>query len=221
MWVKGTVRNVVDFGAFVDIGLKEDGLVHISQFSKRYVRDPLRFLHVGDVVEARIVGIDRDRGRIALTLISEEPPKPEPGAAKPAGVARREGGPRTGQAARGRPSGPRPARKPPRPQPAAAQAGAGQPAAADGSAAAAPSAPRPASRPPRQDRTDHRPKDRSARRERPDRGRPRTEAPRIIVSKDTSQPEQPLGNDEKGRPKLRWAYYDADLDQDATAKDNP
>jgi len=218
MWVKGTVRNVVDFGAFVDIGLKEDGLVHISQFSKRYVRDPLRFLHVGDVVEARIVGIDRDRGRIALTLIAEEPPKPEPGAAKPAGEARREGGRRSGQAGRGRPSGPRPARKPPRPQPAVAQAGAGQAAA---SSEARPSAPRSAPRPPRQDRSDSRSKERSGRPPRPGSGRPRTDQPRIIVSKDTSRPEQPLGNDEKGRPKLRWADYESDLGDDATARDTP
>ena len=75
MWVKGTVRNVVDFGAFVDIGLKEDGLIHISQFSRRYVRNPLKFLHVGDVVDVRIVTIEADKHRIALTLIAEEEPK--------------------------------------------------------------------------------------------------------------------------------------------------
>jgi len=90
MWVKGTVRNVVDFGAFVDIGLKEDGLIHISQFSKRYVRNPLKFLHVGDVVDVRIVSIEADKHRIALTLIAEEEPKkrePKAAAGKPAEAA--------------------------------------------------------------------------------------------------------------------------------------
>ncbi|MCX5655117.1 MAG: S1 RNA-binding domain-containing protein, partial [Planctomycetota bacterium] len=108
MWVKGTVRNVVDFGAFVDIGLKEDGLVHISQFSKRYVRNPLKFLHVGDVVDVRIVSIDPAKHRIALTLISEEPKE---GEAKPAAAgAEGEAARRPPRAARrGPPHGPRPA----------------------------------------------------------------------------------------------------------------
>jgi len=68
MVLKGTVRNVVDFGAFVDIGVKQDGLVHISQLADRYVRDPLDVVGVGDVVEVRVIGVDLQRGRIALSM---------------------------------------------------------------------------------------------------------------------------------------------------------
>ncbi len=68
MVLKGTVRNVVDFGAFVDIGVKQDGLVHISQLADRYVRDPLDVVGVGDVVDVRVIGVDLQRGRIALSM---------------------------------------------------------------------------------------------------------------------------------------------------------
>ncbi len=68
MILKGTVRNVVDFGAFVDIGVKEDGLVHISEMSYEYVEDPRNFLQVGDIVRVKILNIDRERKRIALSL---------------------------------------------------------------------------------------------------------------------------------------------------------
>ncbi|MDP6381544.1 MAG: S1 RNA-binding domain-containing protein, partial [Phycisphaerae bacterium] len=80
MWVRGTVRNVVDFGAFVDVGLEEDGLLHISQFSKRYVRDPLKFLGIGDTIDVRIMSIDHKRQRTALSMIREEA---KPAAAPP------------------------------------------------------------------------------------------------------------------------------------------
>jgi uncharacterized protein len=68
MQLKGTVRNVVDFGAFVDIGVKQDGLVHISEMSDRHVRDPYAIVSVGDVVEVTVLSVDVDRGRIGLSL---------------------------------------------------------------------------------------------------------------------------------------------------------
>ena len=64
----GTVRNVVDFGAFVDIGVKNDGLVHISQMSDKYVKHPMDVVSVGDTVKVRIIGVDRERGKISLTM---------------------------------------------------------------------------------------------------------------------------------------------------------
>jgi uncharacterized protein len=68
--LKGTVRNVVDFGAFVDIGIKNDGLVHISEMTADYVRHPLDLVSVGDVVTVRVLSVDAERGRIALTMKS-------------------------------------------------------------------------------------------------------------------------------------------------------
>jgi uncharacterized protein len=68
MRLKGTVRNVVDFGAFVDIGVKQDGLVHVSKMADRYVRDPFEIVSVGDVVDVTIISVDLDRGRIGLSM---------------------------------------------------------------------------------------------------------------------------------------------------------
>ena len=68
MEMTGTVRNVVDFGAFVDIGVKNDGLVHISQMSDKYVKHPMDVVSVGDTVKVRIIGVDRERGKISLTM---------------------------------------------------------------------------------------------------------------------------------------------------------
>ena len=68
MILSGTVRNVVDFGVFVDIGVKEDGLVHISQLSKRYVKHPSDVVKIGDIVDVKIMDIDKNRGRISLTM---------------------------------------------------------------------------------------------------------------------------------------------------------
>jgi uncharacterized protein len=59
---------VVDFGAFVDIGVKQDGLVHISQTADRYVKNPLEVVSVGDVVEVRVINIDPERGCIGLSM---------------------------------------------------------------------------------------------------------------------------------------------------------
>jgi len=59
---------VVDFGAFVDIGVKRDGLVHISEMADRYVRNPLEVVAVGDVVQVRVISVDVERGRIGLSM---------------------------------------------------------------------------------------------------------------------------------------------------------
>ncbi|WP_044894197.1 Tex family protein [Bacillus alveayuensis] len=71
MELQGTVRNVVDFGAFVDIGVKQDGLVHISKLSKSYVKHPLDVVSVGDIVTVWVESVDIQKGRVALTMIKE------------------------------------------------------------------------------------------------------------------------------------------------------
>ena len=68
MVLKGTVRNVVDFGAFVDIGIKNDGLVHKSQMSNKFVKDPMEIVSVGDVIDVKVIGIDLDKGRVSLSM---------------------------------------------------------------------------------------------------------------------------------------------------------
>jgi uncharacterized protein len=71
MRLKGTIRNVVDFGAFVDIGVKQDGLIHISQMADRYVRNPYAIVSVGDIVDVTVLEVDLERGRIALSMRKE------------------------------------------------------------------------------------------------------------------------------------------------------
>lgn len=68
MVLKGTVRNVIDFGAFVDIGVHQDGLVHISQMSDKFIKHPLEAVSVGDIVEVKIMSVDLNKGRIQLTM---------------------------------------------------------------------------------------------------------------------------------------------------------
>ncbi len=68
MILKGTVRNVIDFGAFVDIGVHQDGLVHISQMSERYIKHPLEAVSVGDIVEVKVLNVDLQKKRIQLTM---------------------------------------------------------------------------------------------------------------------------------------------------------
>ncbi len=68
MELSGTVRNVVDFGAFVDIGVKQDGLVHISELSNKFVKHPMDVVAVGDTVKVKILSVDRDKGKISLTM---------------------------------------------------------------------------------------------------------------------------------------------------------
>jgi uncharacterized protein len=119
MELQGTVLNVVDFGAFIDIGLSDSGLVHISRLADRFIRDPHEVVGVGDVLKVWVVEVDKQRRRVSLTAIApgaERPPRPP---REPRGQGQ---GPGQGQ---------RPPRKP-RPQQggqvASQEAGAGQPA---------------------------------------------------------------------------------------------
>ena len=70
MSLQGTVRNVVDFGAFIDIGLKNDGLVHISKITNHYIKHPSEVLSVGDIVDCYVEEIYLDKNKVSLTLIN-------------------------------------------------------------------------------------------------------------------------------------------------------
>lgn len=70
--LEGTVRNVVDFGAFVDIGLHNDGLIHISKMSKNYIKHPSEVLKVGDIISVYVIGIDKEKGKVQLSLFKED-----------------------------------------------------------------------------------------------------------------------------------------------------
>ena len=72
MTLQGTVRNVVDFGAFVDIGVHHDGLVHISKISERYLKHPSEVLSVGDVVQVAVIDVDVAKKRISLSMTKED-----------------------------------------------------------------------------------------------------------------------------------------------------
>ena len=69
MVLEGTIRNVVDFGAFIDIGLKNDGLVHISKMSKQRIKHPLDVLSIGDIVEVNVIDVDLKKNRVSLSMI--------------------------------------------------------------------------------------------------------------------------------------------------------
>lgn len=85
MILKGTVRNVIDFGAFVDIGVHQDGLVHISEMTDRFIKHPLEAVSVGDVVDVRVLAVDVPKQRISLSMKLEEgSPKAEAGSKKQA-----------------------------------------------------------------------------------------------------------------------------------------
>ena len=68
MILKGTVRNVIDFGAFVDIGVHQDGLVHVSQMTDRFIKHPLEAVSVGDIVDVQVLTVDVPKKRIGLTM---------------------------------------------------------------------------------------------------------------------------------------------------------
>ena len=68
MILKGTVRNVIDFGVFVDIGVHQDGLVHISQITDRFIKHPLEAVSVGDIVDVKVLDVDLAKKRISLTM---------------------------------------------------------------------------------------------------------------------------------------------------------
>jgi uncharacterized protein len=143
MELSGSVLNVVDFGAFVDIGLHDSGLVHVSQLANRYVRDPHEVVSVGDIVKVWELEIDKTRRRVSLTMIPPGTKKPEPHfrrgkperrAAGESAVATegRPARPHGAQQPGGRP--PRPAggeNRPPRPQPQQGGAPSGRPQQGD------------------------------------------------------------------------------------------
>ncbi|HEY2156086.1 MAG TPA: Tex-like N-terminal domain-containing protein, partial [Isosphaeraceae bacterium] len=129
MELKGTVLNVVDFGAFVDIGLKDSGLVHISQLANRYIKSPHDVVSVGDVVTVWVLGVDNERKRVSLTMVKPgtERPRPERGPGGGRGRGEPRGGERRGPAqgqGGGRP--PRPPVSAPSPQLQAPPAGSPQ-----------------------------------------------------------------------------------------------
>ena len=64
----GTVRNVIDFGAFVDVGVKHDGLVHISEMSDKFVKNPSEIVSVGDIVKVKVIAIDMERQKVKLSM---------------------------------------------------------------------------------------------------------------------------------------------------------
>ena len=68
MELTGTVRNVIDFGAFIDIGVKHDGLVHISEMSEKYIKNPSEVVSVGDIVKVKVIGIDREKQKVSLSM---------------------------------------------------------------------------------------------------------------------------------------------------------
>jgi protein Tex len=107
MELKGTVLNVVDFGAFVDIGLKDSGLVHISQMANRYVKNPYDVVAVGDVVTVWVLTVDAERRRVSLTMIKpgteRKPPERRPPQPRP---QQQQQPPREGRPPRGRRPGP-------------------------------------------------------------------------------------------------------------------
>jgi protein Tex len=183
MELKGTVLNVVDFGAFVDIGLKDSGLVHISQMANRYIRSPYDVASVGDIVTVWVLNVDLDRRRVSLTMIApgtkRKPPerKPAPPREQKAGGGpprgRRPQGGRPEQQGAGAAPPPRGRRRPPR-KPLQT------PPAAAGVAAETPSAQAPAARPSRPAQPPPPPR------------RPRREAPRPKLSQAALEGRVPL-----------------------------
>src|SRR5207244_6886542 len=135
MELKGTVLNVVDFGAFVDIGLKDSCLVHISQLANRYIKNPYDVVAVGDVVTVWVLSVDKERRRVSLTMIrpgsQRKPPERKPAERSPQD---QQGPPRGGRPPRGR--------RPPPQQQRAAAPGEGQVAVAASEGAAPPAAAR-------------------------------------------------------------------------------
>ena len=68
MILTGTVRNVTDFGAFVDVGVKHDGLVHISEMSERFIKNPSEVVSVGDIIKVQVIGIDKEKQKVKLSM---------------------------------------------------------------------------------------------------------------------------------------------------------
>jgi len=72
MKLQGTVRNVVDFGAFIDIGLHNDGLAHISKLTDKYIKHPSEVLSVGDIVDCYVEDISKEKGKVSLSLLQPQ-----------------------------------------------------------------------------------------------------------------------------------------------------
>ena len=68
MILTGTVRNVTDFGAFVDVGVKHDGLVHISKMSERFIKNPSEVVSIGDIIKVQVIGIDKEKQKVKLSM---------------------------------------------------------------------------------------------------------------------------------------------------------
>jgi protein Tex len=134
MELLGSVLNVVDFGAFVDIGLHDSGLVHVSQLANRFVRDPHEVVSVGDIVKVWVMEIDKTRRRVSLTMIAPGTPKHEPRPRPARGEGRRSEGPQGD--------------RPPRRGPPRSGSGQPRPAAASGAAPATANSERTSSTPP-------------------------------------------------------------------------
>ena len=118
MELTGSVLNVVDFGAFVDIGLHDSGLVHVSQLANRYVRDPHEVVAVGDIVKVWVLEIDKARHRVSLTMVppgTERPAPPQRRGDRPQQKARPEGAATQSPPAQGQPAQGQPTGRPPRP----------------------------------------------------------------------------------------------------------
>ena len=98
MVLEGVVTNVTNFGVFVDVGVHQDGLVHISAMSDKFIKDPRELVKAGDVVKVKVMELDLDRKRVGLSMrLSDEPGKQPERGARPAGGARNERGGRPGQ----------------------------------------------------------------------------------------------------------------------------
>jgi uncharacterized protein len=107
MALEGTVTNVTNFGAFVDIGVHQDGLVHVSQIADRFVRDPAEVVKAGEIVRVRVLEVDMPRKRIALTMRKESATgdRQEARGAGPGGRNPRGSGPKGGAPNKPRPKG--------------------------------------------------------------------------------------------------------------------
>jgi uncharacterized protein len=103
MVLEGVVTNIVAFGAFVDIGVHQDGLVHLSQLADRFVRDAAEVVRVGQKVRVTVLGVDLERGRIALSMRSHPAASPAPNAARRRGAPAERAAPRKEQPGNYRP----------------------------------------------------------------------------------------------------------------------
>ena len=112
MVLEGVVTNVANFGAFVDIGVHQDGMVHVSQLADRFVKDPREVVKAGDIVKVKVVEVDLKRRRVALTMKLTDTPRPQQGSPVAGKGEGRRGDESRGGAGSGRPPAPRPAPTP-------------------------------------------------------------------------------------------------------------